>query len=485
MRTLVRGVVLTDLLTVCAGTILSVIVWITSETSEGGTDAIMHYGIAKYSWQHPELFLDLWGKPLFTIFSSPFAQGGAGAHGFFNILVSAATAWLVIRTAGKLGLYSAWFAGAVLFLFPVWLPLTFSTMTEPLFAFLLAWAVYALFSGKDITAAVVVSFLPFARQEGFAFIILFALLFVLRKEWKRIPWLATGTLFFSLAGALVFNDIFWVLEQQPYHADDFTRTGDPFHYFLSYNGLFGVAGSILLVAGSAWMIQRGRRMKQWNDWLPAAGFFMVLAAHSYVNYKGQAGAIGLLRVMATVAPLAALLVLAGLQWIRKSRMFIPAGWFLLLLQGFLTWRAVDLPLRENPVQRAVQEFSSTFPEGDKQHRKIYSTDPMFWYYFNRDFWDEEGWVQVNHKGHYGKMTNGSLLLVDAHWGKWMDKRELMQRPEIHLKRIFFAREFLPYESGNYSIYIFETDSGRKSDNFRTEREWLIKDPFPRNTPPVP
>ncbi len=41
-----------------------------SDGAIGGGDHYVHYRMARYSWQHPEYFLDLWGKPVFSIQTS-------------------------------------------------------------------------------------------------------------------------------------------------------------------------------------------------------------------------------------------------------------------------------------------------------------------------------------------------------------------------------------------------------------------------------
>ena len=49
------------------------------DATAGGGDDISHYNIARGAIKYPRLFLDLWGKPVFTFLSSPFAQ--FGLHG--------------------------------------------------------------------------------------------------------------------------------------------------------------------------------------------------------------------------------------------------------------------------------------------------------------------------------------------------------------------------------------------------------------------
>ena len=66
-------------------------------------DGVQHYQIARFSWRHPELFLDLWGKPLFTLLASPFAQFGHTGVVVFNTVVAVISGLIgvrALRTAG-------------------------------------------------------------------------------------------------------------------------------------------------------------------------------------------------------------------------------------------------------------------------------------------------------------------------------------------------------------------------------------------------
>ena len=52
------------------------IIYLIADSPYDTGDGIVHYQIARYSWEHPHLLLYLWGKPFFTLISSPFAQFG-------------------------------------------------------------------------------------------------------------------------------------------------------------------------------------------------------------------------------------------------------------------------------------------------------------------------------------------------------------------------------------------------------------------------
>jgi hypothetical protein len=57
-----------------------------SEVTYDVGDGIRHFMVSKYSWQHSNLFMYSWGKPFFTLISSPFSQFGINGIYFFNIL---------------------------------------------------------------------------------------------------------------------------------------------------------------------------------------------------------------------------------------------------------------------------------------------------------------------------------------------------------------------------------------------------------------
>ena len=51
-----------------------VYIYITSDAPYDTGDGITHYLIARYSWDHPHQYLNMWGKPFFTLITSPVAQ---------------------------------------------------------------------------------------------------------------------------------------------------------------------------------------------------------------------------------------------------------------------------------------------------------------------------------------------------------------------------------------------------------------------------
>jgi len=127
----------------------------------GGADNITHYQIAKYAFSRPELFLDLWGKPVFTTLLAPFTLFGFLTAKAFNLIVAVVTLWLSAKIAKRLFPGSELFVIVLIAFSPVYFQLAVSCLTEILFSFILVAAVYLFIQNRFVFSAVVLSFLPF------------------------------------------------------------------------------------------------------------------------------------------------------------------------------------------------------------------------------------------------------------------------------------------------------------------------------------
>lgn len=170
----------------------------------GGGDNITHFQIARYAFRYPQLFLDLWGKPVYTTLVAPFALFGFHAAKFFNLVVAVATLWLTARISERLYPGSGLFAAILLAFTPVFFHLTPSCLTEVLFAFVLTAAVYLFLHDRFELSAVVLSFIPYVRSEGIVLLPVFAAALLLKRSYRSLIFLAAGTLFIP-SSALWFS----------------------------------------------------------------------------------------------------------------------------------------------------------------------------------------------------------------------------------------------------------------------------------------
>ncbi|HEX2616254.1 MAG TPA: hypothetical protein VHL57_01865, partial [Flavobacteriales bacterium] len=140
------------------------IVWCDG-TGDAG-DSISHYFFARYAPKHPTLFFDHWAKPLYVLLACPFAQFGFVGIKVFNAGLSGLSAWLAYRIAQRLGVQHAAVAALLVLCVPLFYVLTFSGLTEPLFAAVLGASVLLMLEDRARWALLVASFLPFVRSEG-------------------------------------------------------------------------------------------------------------------------------------------------------------------------------------------------------------------------------------------------------------------------------------------------------------------------------
>jgi hypothetical protein len=68
--------------------VVACIVALVLNGTNGGGDSIGHYLLAHHAWKYPNLFFNHWGKPVFTMLSSPFAQFGFKGVKLFNVFVT-------------------------------------------------------------------------------------------------------------------------------------------------------------------------------------------------------------------------------------------------------------------------------------------------------------------------------------------------------------------------------------------------------------
>ena len=96
----------------------------------GGADTFTHYKMSYYSWIHHELFLNQWGKPVFTVLFSPIAQFGLKAVIWTNLLLIFFEAYLVLKIANQLQLKRSWLAPLLFLTCPVIFDNAVSSLTE-------------------------------------------------------------------------------------------------------------------------------------------------------------------------------------------------------------------------------------------------------------------------------------------------------------------------------------------------------------------
>jgi hypothetical protein len=325
------------------------------------------------------LFLDLWGKPVYTALSAPFAQFGYGAAKAFNLVVSRVNTFLSARIAQKR--FSGQFIFVVVFIAfsPVYFLLTVSCLTEILFAFVLAGAVFLFVNKRYLLAALVISFLPLVRSEGIVILPVFAVALFLTKTYRAIPFLLFGTVFYSIIGYFVFDDIFWLINKLPYSlGESLYGSGSLFHFVKHSPSIFGIPLLVLIVFGLiVWVIGILKNFSLRNSdtilfILIAGSWIAYFAAHSYVWWQGTGGSLGLTRVMAGIVPLAAFTAMKGFEFVSRKIKNKKAVYglfaFLALLQVILLFTRHNLMLKADPTEQLIKKSAEYIRFNEEEKR---------------------------------------------------------------------------------------------------------------------
>ena len=315
-------------------------------------DSIMHYLFARYAPVHPVLFFDHWAKPVFVILSSPFAQFGFSGMKVFNLFVSLLTFYLTYRTARRLGIRNP--VAIIIFLVftPLYYVLTYSGLTEPLFALFLAGSLFLAVHNAGFAAAIVVSFMPFVRSEGLIILGVFGLWFMVSGQWKALLPLLTGHLVFALAGLFVHHDLLWVVSKIPYASiDSKYGNGSLFHFAFQLNYVLGIPLLFLFAVGLfsyVWhWIKKTGKVKIPEAILVLFGFIAFFTAHSLFWYFGLFNSMGLKRVLLGVAPLFAIIILRGFNFL-ASDFFQQRSWIRMIVGTCILVYIMIFPFTRNP-----------------------------------------------------------------------------------------------------------------------------------------
>ena len=397
-------------------------------------DGINHYSIARYSWAHPNLLLDLWGKPLFTLLSSPFAQLGHIGMAAFNTIVMALTVWVGVRALRIVG-----GAAQVMFVLllgsPQYVEMVAAGMTEPLFGLVTILTVMLLRNGRYRAGAAVCSLAPFARPEYVAFVPIVLLWLVHQRQWRAVPWCSLGIAVYMVLSAWVFGDPLHFWAGDPYvKASGVYGSGPLDHFIRNADQAFGLPLlflgmlSLVLWPWIYWRLVDDRSDMRAVLWLSAIPVLGIVAVHSMLWWTGWRGSAGLIRVLATTVPLLAFfssttLVTGAKRMIPDSRTLPYISGVLLLCLGYWTTTdlhgRVDLPMSERPDQQILVEVAEAMEVHLLPEKKVFSTHPYMAFLAGLDPYDPTQYNQLwelTDQILSTQFNQGDLLVWDSQLG---------------------------------------------------------------------
>ncbi|MGD8394926.1 MAG: hypothetical protein PVF43_05585, partial [Candidatus Eiseniibacteriota bacterium] len=289
-----------------------VYVWYSSRaTGIYNDDDLGHYFMARDAWHAPRLFLNVWGRPLFTLLYALPARWGFDAVQLTTTVVTVLGALVTGRAALRLGLRGGLAAGLQATM-PFVLLLSTASLTEPLCALVLALALAARAAGRERRFALWASLVPLARLELTVLVVAWALLLVRRRRWLDAALTGTGLAVWALAAALAHGEPLWLWRQVVTGESNLYGTTPLWHY---PQGLVYVVGPVVfLFLLVDLVVRRDRRGRARGlDWITGSALgalllYMVLAWR--VSFGHSAG---FLRHLVAVSPLFALMAARGLE----------------------------------------------------------------------------------------------------------------------------------------------------------------------------
>lgn len=446
----------------------------------GGADSFQHYMISRYSWKHPHLFLDHWGKPVFTLLSSPFSQLGYKGLFAFNVLATLLSAFFVYRISATLNIGHASLSALFFLAMPMVVLVSVSALTEPLFALVLVVSVWLFSEKKIFVALAVLSFLPLVRSEGFVVFPVFIFALLLQKQWKYIPLLLTGSLLYSLIGFVVFGDLLWLINRSPYAMQTGIYGSGPwYHFIMKYDVVFGLPITILVVVGLWFYVPKNIKwLNEENNILRiliAGSFAAYFIAHSYVWWKGTGGSLGLERVIAGVCPLAAIIAFEGYCFIaERTKKYFSPNWILLLLFSAMvkyTSGKVLLDLKQDKRALLMEETAAWIKSKPELiNQRLFYYNPHIAFLLDKDVFDrsqvEQLWSLIDEKDPLLWLQDGQYLVWDAHFGN--NEGHTPINKLLHKQNVKILKRFYPEEQGEpvlggytYEIFVFGKQSGWK------------------------
>lgn len=361
----------------CAAVFVILVAWALVFRHSGDADATFHYLDARDAWVDPAELLSAWDRPLFKLYLLLPAQGGVLAARVAMAALFGVLMWQTIELARELGVARPVLAGAFLILQPMVFSLASDTMSELPMALGIVVAIRLWQRGWTdrpgflALSCLVVSLLPMVRPEGFWLCAMWGVMVLVathvgplrRRLLLALP-LAAGSVLWMLACWIFIDNPFYVLDfwSWPARSYDVYGRGSLLHHVIRWPLYAGAVLTVLFIAGvrPSW---RREMSLPWAIWL------LIFVLHSVLFWRGWFASLGLMRILATTAPLTALICLFG--WNHLAEVLPRRGWSALqrrraalvtlaLATGIVLVHFVLRPqhLRTLPMRRAVAQLQA-------------------------------------------------------------------------------------------------------------------------------
>ncbi len=450
--------------------ILLLLLAVYSKSDYGGGDSVAHYNLSRFAFSRPSFFFDMWGKPVFTVFSSPFSQFGYPGLRVFNTLTGILAAFVTFRMARRLNYDNAILAFAFTLFSPIFLININTGMTEIIFSLMVILSFFLLLKNKPILAALIVSLMPFSRSEGVVFLPLFLLLFILLKNYRAIPFLLAGYVIYNLAGWIVLDKLFFVSDLNPYSVDNQPYgTGSFWFYFSNLYKIFGIPILLLIILGTILILWKKnfsflRNRKELIEVSMVITFFGIIILQSILWWKGLFSVRGNLRYIVSVIPVGAIVGLKAynfiLDRIKLSGLFksIISGLFIILVL-YMPFTYFKIPKPVDKISKMKITAVDWLKNSPYLHDQIFYYDLTFPIMLGLNPQDPSRSIHLWHGLPSEIIPDSSILIWDTHYGGYeghLDLNQVLSQPDFKLLHVFEPKINLKVIGGSYyRICVFQ------------------------------
>jgi len=288
------------------GTVFSAVMAILSDGAYHD-DGLTHYLFAHWAWNDPHYLLNEWGRPGLTLLLFPVAAIGWPAAKVLMAVVSGAAVWLAYQSARRLRMPMAAWVPVLCFIQPVFLVMSYDTMTENAMAFYLALGLWLHLARRHAWGAAAVSLCFVTRYESIVLLAVWAVaLWRGRARWTAFAMLLWAPLVYNLLGLFILGRLpLLYFAETPQLAE--YGAGTPLTILVRGMAAWGPAVCVLALVGclESWRTRDG--------WMVSASVIAYVVTHSLVYWLGTHGSGGYPRFLVAVAPLVAIAAANGLE----------------------------------------------------------------------------------------------------------------------------------------------------------------------------
>lgn len=299
--------------TTLAGLVFSVVMALLSHGTYHD-DGLTHYLYARWAWSWWPYLLDEWGRPGLTCLLFPAAALGLTASKVLMACVAAATVWMTYRVGVVLRLRSSGWVPLFCYVQPLFLHMSYGTMTETALAFYIAAALWLHLTDRPEWGACVMSLCFVTRYESLVLGAVWAVaLWQVRASWVAYACLAWAPMLHNGLGLIYLDRLpLAFLVDSPQLAE--YGAGTPLTMLTRAMAAFGPAVAVLAILGcvQSWRTRRG--------WIVPGVLGAYLLTHTAVYWLGTHGSGGYPRFLVGVSPLAALAAVHGLDRFGRGRL---------------------------------------------------------------------------------------------------------------------------------------------------------------------